>query len=286
MALIFAFLAFFGWGIGDIFGTIASRKIGAFSTTVWFSVIQFLIFIIFAPFYFSELENLTPVLLVVNLALGLTAVLASATFYEAVKSGNASLAGTIVSSFVGLTVILSIVFLGERISSAQAISIVIIFVGIVTSSLNFSDIKQKQILKSKGIQMAFVSMVLWGIYWAFLKIPVREIGWYWPIVFSQIVYFLLPIFMMVKKIKLQKPNTRSLLTILILNSLILGIGSFSYNLGIERGLVAVVAPIAGAYSVLFVVIANFVFKEPLTRKEGIGIIVTLAGIILLSFFSV
>lgn len=284
MSLVFAFLAFFGWGVGDIFGTIATRKIGAYSTTIWFVVFQFLIFIVLAPFFLADLKGLTLSLLVINLALGLVSVVASTTFYEAMGAGSAPLAGTIVSSFAALTVILSIIFFHERLTPGQTIAILTIFLGIIISTLDLKNFKQHRLLNSRLTFYALVSMVSWGIYWAFLKIPVAQIGWYWPIVFSQITYPILLIVMKVRKIKLVRP-TRSIFPFLFLNSLILGIGSFSYNLGIQRGLVAVVAPISGAYSVLFAILACFVFRDPLTRRERGGIFITLLGIVLLSFLS-
>ncbi|MDP2671275.1 MAG: DMT family transporter [bacterium] len=285
MAILFAFLAFFGWGVGDIFGAVATRKIGPYSTTIWFIVFQFLLFIVFAPFFLSDLKNLTFALLLLNLALGLVAAAASTTFYEAMKEGSASLAGTLVGSFAALTVILSLIFLGEKINQPQSLSIIIIFAGIVISSLDFQDLKAQKLLSSRSVLFALVSMVCWGVYWAFLKIPVQELGWYWPIVLSQLMYVFVYFFMRVRRIKLVKPTFQGILPVLILNSLILGIGSFSYNLGIERGLVAVVAPIAGAYSALFAVLAYFVFRDPLRKKEIFGIVITLFGIVLLSIFS-
>lgn len=284
MSLVFAFLAFFGWGVGDIFGTISTRKIGAYSTTIWFVAFQFLIFIVLAPFFLADLKGLTLSLLVINLALGLVSVVASTTFYEAMGAGNAPLAGTIVSSFAALTVILSIIFFHERLTPGQIIAILTIFLGIIISTLDLKTFKQHRLLNSRLTFYALVSMVSWGIYWAFLKIPVAQIGWYWPIVFSQITYPILLIVMKIRKIKLVRP-TRSIFPFLFLNSLILGIGSFSYNLGIQRGLVAVVAPISGAYSVLFAILAYFVFRDPLTKRERGGIAITLLGIVLLSFFS-
>ncbi len=286
MSLFFAFLAFFGWGVGDIFGTIATRKIGPLSTAIWFSLFQFLIFIVFSLFFLGELQQITLPILALNLVLGLVSVLATVTFYTAMGSANASLAGTIVSSFAALTVILSIVFLGESLTSQQALAIVVIFIGIAISSLNFKELRQGKLTNSRGIAFALASMVFWGIYFAFLKIPVSVIGWYWPVVFSQITYLALFFFMMLRKIKIVNPNSKGALTALILNAVNLGVGTFSYNIAIERGLVAVVAPIAGAYCVLFAILAYFVFHDPLTKREGLGIVTTLFGIVLLSFLSV
>lgn len=63
------------------------------------------------------------------------------------------------------------------------------------------------------------------------------------------------------------------------------IGSFGFNFGIEKGLSAIVAPIAGAYPALFALLAFIIFKDPITNQQKIGMIITLCGIILLAYFS-
>lgn len=285
MAIFFALLAFLGWGVGDIFGTAATRKIGPYSTTIWFIIFQGLIFLVFAPFFLSDLSRITTPVLILTFVLGFVAAAASATFYEAMKEGSASLSGTIVSSFAALTVLLSLIFLGEKITILQSLAIIITYFGVIFSALDPNLLQNKHILTSRPILFALTSMVCWGVYWTFIKIPVDQVGWYWPIVLSQFMYFSVYLYMKVRRIKLIKPTGSGILSLLLLNSLLLGIGSFSYNLGIERGLVAVVAPIAGAYSALFAILAYYIFRDPLSRKEVIGIIITLFGVILLSIVS-
>ena len=73
---------------------------------------------------------------------------------------------------------------------------------------------------------------------------------------------------------------------LIINSAMVGSGSLSFNYAISKGLVAIVAPIAGSYPTLFALLAFLVFKDSITRQQIFGIGVTLMGIVLLSFFSV
>lgn len=63
-------------------------------------------------------------------------------------------------------------------------------------------------------------------------------------------------------------------------------GTFSYNFAISIGQVALIAPIAGSSSTLFVVLAFLVFKDPIRRQQIVGIITTLIGIVLLSVFSI
>lgn len=285
-AILFALVSYLGWGIGDIFGTVATRKIGAYSATLWYLIFQFLISIPLAFFFFDNLKNLTPNLFVLNLVLGIIGTIGLVTFYEGLRIASASLVGTISASFAALVVILSVIFLKENIAPAQIISIVIIFAGMILSTLDFKDLKNKKFLTNKGIIFAILTMFLWGIYWTFIKIPVRELSWYWPGMISLSSFILVWLFMRQRKIKLVNFASQKASTPILLNAVLLGVGSFSFNFAIERGLTAIVAPIAGSYPTLFVILAFLIFKDPITRQQIAGIAITLVGIVLLSIASV
>src|SRR3989344_3481838 len=159
-AIIFALISYLGWGIGDIFGTVATRRIGAYSTTFWYILLQVPIFGILIPFFTGHLQNLTLQILILNTTLGLI--------------------GTIGASFAALTVLLSIIFLGESVSLQQSLAIVIIFIGLGGSTLDIRNLINRKLIVDKGIWMGLIAMLSWGIYWAFIKIPIKELGWFWP----------------------------------------------------------------------------------------------------------
>lgn len=121
-AIIFALISYLGWGIGDIFGTIASRKIGGYSTTFWYLLFQLPLFSLFIPFFLDNLKNLTPSLLILNVVLGIIGTIGLIAFFEGLKIGNASLVGTISASFAAVTMVLSTIFLKESITSYQVIA--------------------------------------------------------------------------------------------------------------------------------------------------------------------
>lgn len=285
-AIIFALISFMGWGVGDIFGTIASRKIGGYSTTFWYLILQLPLFGVFAFFFLDYLQYLTLSLLALNVFLGVIGTVGLIAFYEGVRLGNASLVGTIAAAFAAVTVILSIVFLGESITSDQAVAITIIFLGLILSSLNFKEIYSQSFKIDWSILLAVVAMFCWGIYWTFIKIPINQIGWFWPSMISLSSVILVFIFMKIRSIKLSRLNQRGVFLPLLFNAALLGIGALSFNFAIGQGLTAIVAPIAGSYPTLFVVLAFLIFKDPITRQQIAGIITTLVGIVLLSIFSV
>lgn len=194
--------------------------------------------------------------------------------------------GTISASFPAVTVVLSIIFLKESITPSQAFSILIILLGVIISSLDFRELRNRQLLTSRGVLLALITALLMGVYWTFIKIPVREIGWFWAGLIPIFTFPLVLVFMKLRNIKLNGPKIKGSLLPLFANAVLLGIGSFGFNYAISKDLTAIVAPIAGSYPTLFVILAYLVFKDSITRKEIVGIIITLVGIILLSTFSV
>lgn len=285
MAIMFALIAFIGWGVGDIFGGIVSRKIGGYSSAFWTYVFSLIIATFYIPFAGNPFQHLTLQSALVLLILTTIGMVPLISLYEGIKVGNASLVGTITASFAALVVVFSIIFLGDEINLNQLISIIIIFIGLILSSLDLKTFNLRQLSTDRGVPYALISMIIWAIYFTFIRIPIREIGWFWP---SYIAYWGFPlvlIFMRLKKIELKFPKEKKLFISSILGSLLLSVGGFSFNIAVERGQTAVVAPISGAYPVLFASIAYFVFKDRLNKQQLVGISMTLLGIVLLSFLS-
>lgn len=285
-AIFFALVSYFGWAIGDIFNTFVTRKIGAYSTSFWFSLGLLLISVFYAPFVLSDLKNLTALILIFNLLLGILLTIASLCFNKALQIANPSLVGTIGASFAALVVIFSILFFGEVVSSNQVLSMIIIFIGIILSSLDLNSLKERKNIINRGVLLALIAMFLWGIYFTFIKIPIKEIGWFWPSVISTFsTTTLLSLLKLKKGIKLNKPVGKTLVY-LLLTIITVKSAELAFNYAISRNLTSLVAPIAGSYPTLFVVLAFLIFKDPITRQQIAGIITTLIGIILLSVFSI
>lgn len=285
LAILFALLAYFAWSSGDIFGTIATRKLGAYSTTFWSLLLGLIIFSFYIPFSLNEIQELTIGIFFLSIVLGLILATSLLTFNEALRIAHPSLVGTIAASFSALVVVFSIVFLKETITAYQALSILVIFLGVIISSLDFEEIRKRKLTFNKGALLAIATMIGWGIYFTFIKIPVRKIGWFWPEYISFSLFPIIYLVMRFRKIGLKKPTYEGALLPLIMAAVILRVADFSFNFAISKGLTAIVAPIAGSYPTLFVVLAFLIFKDPIKKQQIFGIVLTVIGIVLLLFLS-
>lgn len=68
----------------------------------------------------------------------------------------------------------------------------------------------------------------------------------------------------------------------LLVGLLFSIGSFVYVLAVSKLPVSVAAPISVGYVVLAVTLSAIFLKEPITLMKGIGILLTVAGVAILS----
>jgi len=285
-AIIFAFVAYFAWGVGMAFEAIAARKIEAKSFSFWGFVLGFFLSSLYAPFVLYELKNISLGLIGFCYLIGFFILLGTIIYYQALKKGNPSLVGTIASSFPMVTVVISIVFLKEKINLFQIIATMIIFIGLVFTMLNFDEINKKKFKLNTGVFLAFLTMLCWGVYSSLIKIPISKIGWFWPNWFIFSSFPLIYLYMRFSKTTLEIPKKKDVVIFVILSILFVRIAEYAYNLGLSSGMTSIVAPIAGANPTLFVILAYFIFKEPLKKSQVIGIISTLAGVILLSAFSI
>ena len=263
---------------------IVARRMNSSSLVFWGAVITIILGAFLIPFQIQYLQFYTIGLLLFNLFLGVGALFSGTlVYYEALKVGNRALVGTIASSFPFVTVIVSFLFLGERVSSAQFWSMVVIFTGLFLSIINW---QRSQNWWSKGIILATVTMVSWGLYFAFLKILIVKVGWFWPNYIAFAFFPVLIVYMRARKIPFEPLTKNKIAMLLIAATFLVRLAEFAYSLGISFGQVAVVAPIAGSNPTLFVLLAFLIFKDPISRQQILGIITTLAGIVLLSVFSV
>lgn len=288
LAIVFAFVAYVAWGTGDIFGAKITRIIGGYQTAFWFYIGLIPLYVIACLLFPKGLENINLNSIIICFVLALVAAASMISFYESLRLGVASLVITISSAFPALVVPLSIFFLKEKITIYQLLAILLILAGVIFANLNLKDLKEKNFKLKAGVGYALSAFVLWGIYWTLIKIPVTQIGWAWPnLIITIFDVIMMLAFFKVKQLKLDFPKAKEVSKFLVLNPAFLGSGTLALNFGMTLGgSSSILVPIASAYPTLLIPLSYMVFKDPVTRQEIIGIIITVMGIVLLSTLSV
>ena len=133
-SIFFALISYFSFGVGDMFGVMASRKIGGFSLAFWNSIFALILFSFYFPFAGADFGKLTLDILFLMILVSILENIAFVFFYEGLRVGNASVVAPIAGSSVTLFVLLAFLIFKDKISQQQIFGIVTTLVGIVLLS--------------------------------------------------------------------------------------------------------------------------------------------------------
>jgi len=283
MSLFFALLTAFFWGCGDWFIAISSQKFGAGFSFNLFRMIAIVILTIPAIILFPT-ANFTPENFWTVVATSILESIGIRFFFKALAEKNTIINGTIASAFSIVTVLVSMIFFGERLSLIQLLIIGLVIVGIIMASLNVSDLSKIHIIE-KGALYAFAAMFIWGVYFAVVRIPTQELGWFWPVYFVRLTVILELPFIFSKKISLPKRLFNWKAVGLVVAAAVLPtIGDSFYNLGIAdpQTITSLFVPVASVSPVIYVFLAGWFFREKIEPIQKVGIATTILGVILLS----
>lgn len=287
LAVIFAVFTQVGYGVGDIFAALASRKLGSLIASFWISLFGLLIFSFGLILFRENYDDLSLSTVILNIGLAILLGFSFLSFLQALKIGNAPLVGTVAGSFPAVSVIVAIVFFNERPSLIQIATMIVILLGIVFSSLDINELRRRGARFDKAILLAIFSMVGWGVYYSVIRVPIEDYGWYLSNYISILIGALMFFFLLFWKKQLSiKPiqDKVGLKYTLSCSTLVNG-ATFSFNYALSVGATSVVVPIAGSYPALFVYLSHRIFKEKLTRQQVFGIVLALVGIVSLAIAS-
>lgn len=281
MAMLFAFITLLGWGAGDLFVTIATKKIGYISSFFWGFIFCLILSSLYIPFA-GPIADIR--IFFLAFLLNIIHTTGNLSFFKALEVGKSSIVGTITGVFPIVTILISLLIFHEPLTMIRAMGILFCFAGLILVSLRFQDVRLNFKISEKEVLYSLITAIAWGVYFAFVRIPAEKIGWFWagyPLYFMALF---LPLFKGYRE-KI-KPITKypGVLKSIIIFVILIVAGDFSYNLGILYGYTSIVAAVAGVSPVLFVILSRFVFHEYLTRQKKLGIVLTLFGIILISVF--
>lgn len=271
-----------GWGTGDIFVTIASRRLGSSAAYIWGFAFAFLFASLLIPFTAPLLNY--PMFLVA-FALQIAHTISNLFFFKGLQIGNASIVGTLAQCFSLVTVLISIFVFGETLTILKILALITLTIGIILMSFRFDHVAQMglaHVMTNRGVIYGFVTLIGWGVVFAFLRIPAESIGWFWtgyPLYILGVSLFLFKSMRGQALAAIKKPLW---FLPVIPFSILASIADFSYNAGILHGFTSTVAPIAGGSPILFVILSTVIFKEPSSMVQKAGIILSLTGIILVA----
>lgn len=284
--LLAAAITNLSFAVSNVANGLILRRDSPLKVATWVAI--FALAIYFVPmlvFFDDELSRLTIANVVLIFAISCLGLTAYFCFLTGMQRAGATLAGVITGSFPAVATVSALVFFGERITWGQAGAILVTVVGVLISSLQgevrtlLADIRRASLLWS------FAAAVLFGLFFALVRIPVDRVGWFLPSYGGNIVG--IPIYVLIARrygeTDVLRPPKLPIPIALIAGAQIGATMLYTYAL--TKGETAIVAPIAGSYPAVFVVLAYFVLRERIRAIQYVGVVTAVAGIIALSVLS-
>jgi len=174
--LLFGLTAAVCWGLTDVSAGVAGRRFGSLPTLAIAQTTSLIVLLAIGLL----VEERLPVDASVALQAAFFGVLASVayvTMFTGLAIGPVSVVSPSVAAYGGLTVVLSVMFLGETLTPLQWLGAAIGTAGVTLTALRFDGPRRGPRPVSRGVALAIVSLVLFASVTVGLVGPIRQAGW-------------------------------------------------------------------------------------------------------------
>ena len=169
------------WGWTDTVATVASRRIGSLRATAGAQLTSVVVLATLMLGTGTALPD-DPAVVVLSLACGMVAAVAYLAFFTALLHGPISVVSPVVSTYGGLTVVLSVLVLGEALAPGQVLGVAVATAGVVLASVAFNGGLRGIRPAGPGVAYAIVALVAFAALTVVMSGPVRAAGWL-PVLF-------------------------------------------------------------------------------------------------------
>ena len=282
MWIIYALLASFFAGITAVFAKMSVSDIdSSFSSSLRTIVILvfFLILVMFKDLFnqIDAIDTKTFIFLVLS---GISTTLLWIFYFKALKLGNVNNVASIDKTSIVITLLLSSIFLSEKITLVKIISSILIIGG--TFIMNKKDSKEKD---SKWLIYAILTAIFTSTTTIFGKIGLEKINTILStLIRTFIVFILIWLYVLfTKKYKDYKKLKLNDIKYIILSGLTTGLSWLCYYAALQKGEASLVFPIEKLNIVFTVIFSCILLKEKINKKEIVGLSSIVIGTIILIF---
>jgi drug/metabolite transporter (DMT)-like permease len=278
LGIIFGLISMISWGMSDFFVTKSARGCATIRAFFWSQIVAL---IIMFPILFFKLPKFSFYIYTMLFFAGMSALVSNFAFYKSLKTGKVSIVMPIASCWAIVTIFISIIFLGELLTGANALGAIFAIIGVILILFRKYNSEKNKTSNSNGIIYAAIAAFAYGVDFVIIDLLANEIGWFLPIFFiGTINAFMLLIYAGIRKSNLSFPRNVSSFVILV--GILDTIAYLFYSTSVTLEFGAIVAPIAATSPAISILLAKIFFKEKIRLIQKMGIVFVLAGLVLLS----
>lgn len=176
--LALGLLASLAWGMVDVMGAVASRRIGSLRVLAGSQLVSLVVLAVIVLADRSRLGDDPAAGILAGLPLGIGAAAAYLCYFTALRIGPLSVVSPVVVAYGGTTVILAVLLRGESLLPVQAAGAVLATVGVVLAGVVFDRGSLRGArLVGPGVLIAVVTMLLFAVITVALAAPIVDHGW-------------------------------------------------------------------------------------------------------------
>ncbi len=285
-SVIFGLAAALIWGVSDLTMAVLSKKLGVFGTAVGANLVGA---VFSTAMYFALGQDMGRVSPGQWAALAGLSVLASGiilSFYRGMQLGPVAIVSPLSSTYAVLVVLMAVAFLGERLNAGQVAGATASIGGVVLASVDFGRLRRGTPLAGPGVVYGLAATLGFGIWQYAMGVMSRELGWFLPIYVSRLFTLVVlgPIAASARQWPWQRLNSALGVGVAAVGTLDT-LGLLAFARGTEVGLISIVTAASTTYPVVPILGGLLVFRERLARSQGIGLVLVLAGLLLLGLSS-
>ena len=269
------------WGIADYAGGIVSRRIPALWTSIGMQFVGTVVFI-FALLLLDRWPRLDPGILPWGIGLAALGAASLLMLYRGLALGPIAVVSPVVAGYTAVTILILVVFLGERVTLAVAIAIGVTFAGVLLASADLRHVVASIGKPLPGVPSGFVAMVGFGAWGALMALALRSHDQLALILVGRVAGFTIMV-LIALALRIGPPSDRRFGTL----ALIVTVGLFDtvanvlFVAGLAAGEATIVATASGLYPVLPALLAIVFLGERLALSQYVGVAVLVAGLLAL-----
>lgn len=287
--LLFGLGAALMWGMTDVSGSVASRRFGSLRVLAGAHFVGFSFLVVLAMVGQTTIPA-DPGILLSAVAVGLFGAGAYLAFFTGLRIGPLAVVSPTVSAYGGLTVLLSVVFLGETLGPLQAVGAALATVGVVLVGFVTDGGLRATRIVGPGVLLGAVALVMFALMTVASSGPIRQVGWLEFSLLSRAVnvaaiWALLLVSLTTKAPLFQpllaagEPRSRVGALAIVTAGLFDIIGLVSFTIGLERFETWIVGLASSFGPAVAVVFAILFMGERLRRTQWLGLAILAAGLI-------
>ncbi len=200
--------------------------------------------------------------------------------YRGLALGPLAVVSPIGGGYAAVTVVLAVIFLGERLTPLQTGAVAVTLAGVLLASADLRMLAATLGRPSPGVRVGIVAMLGFGLWGLFLALAVRSFDGLALVLVSRFAGAALMLAAVVVR-RATPPVDRRPATL----GLVLTVGLFdtianvSYVLGFEAGYASIVATAGALYPVVTAGLAIGVLRERLAPNQYAGVGLLLCGLV-------